>query len=202
MVDENGKVLSAITKEAYKTFKGEIARVLNEMPAWQPASYNGTNVSCVLHFEVDFNIRRTEQVQVGFNETEITILKEKDDMTSATNDKNTISFNSDQLGWLCLGKYLSNNYERADVIVPDNANCLVRLLAKDRKLVASGENCMGYTRFKSMPVGARSYIVATKNENGELYYAVVPLQLRKQNIVTIPWKKGDETEIEKALAAI
>ena len=204
MVDENGKVGEVSTNECYKTFKTGILQVLANMPAWEPASFNGINVPTILHLDIDFNLHRADQVQIDFKENEITLVKPDTDLAANAEGakENRASFSSSQLGWLCLGRNIDIKSEKAEVIVPDDAGCNINLVMQKLNIIATGENCVGYTRFKSLPVGSNIYVVATKKKGVQTYYAIQLVKLKKQNIVALAWKKGDEMEIKKALASI
>ena len=206
VVNEDGSVGQVSTNECYKTFKTEISEVMVHMPKWKPASYNGVNIPCVLHMDIDFNLHRADQVRVDFKENETTLLPPDAHALSTTNNKNEsngqTSFTCHHLGWLCVGKYAFIQIAKADVIVPDDAGCSIKLMMRNRNIIASGENCIGYTRFKSLPVGSNIYFVATKKEGAQSYYAIQALCLKKQNIVSLAWKKGDVPAIQKALRSI
>jgi hypothetical protein len=204
VVDENGKVGDVSTNECYKTFKTGILQVLANMPAWEPASFNGTNVPTILHLDIDFNLHRADQVQIDFKENEITLLKPGTDLTENAAEKkdNRASFLSSHLGWLAIGRSIDVKGEKAEVIVPDDAGCNVKLVMQKQNIIAGGENCVGYTRFKSLQIGSKVFVVATKKEGSQTYYAIQPVKLKKQNIVALAWKKAEEPEIRKALLAI
>lgn len=199
-VNAEGKVTDVSTGETYKIFRNEILRVLNEMPGWQPATYGGAKVPSMEHVTVDFNIRRTDQLKVEFNESEVTLVDAANYGAQVQQASLTsTSFGSfSKLGWFNCAKEVQLKGAKADLIVRADAKSEIMVVLKNRNMVISGENYDGYSRFKNLPLNAEVYIVALRSDSGNVYYAVQPIKLEKQNVVSLAWKKGGEEEIFKA----
>lgn len=73
-IDTNGRVTEIASAESYKIFKQVIDASFKSMPAWIPAVYNGKNIASSVHLNIDFNIRRADQVQVEFNENKASLV--------------------------------------------------------------------------------------------------------------------------------
>jgi len=56
---------------------------------------------------------------------------------------------------------------------------------------------MGFADFNNLPLGEEAYIVAVRYDAGDMLYAVQPVTLSKQSVVTLKWMKGDKEAIAK-----
>ena len=203
MVDKDGRVKDVITGESYKIFREVIEASFKNMPAWKPAVYNDKNIASSVHVNIDFNIRRATQVQVDFNETKSSLVSAGNgvyvlygtDLKGETQGLTAQALG--QTGWFNYGKPLNHGMHNAELIVCSNEKTEVKLLMKKSKAIIAGENCLGYTDFKNLPVGQEAYIVAVRYDNGNMLYAVQAVTLSKQSIVSLKWKKGDKEEIAK-----
>jgi hypothetical protein len=73
---------------------------------------------------------------------------------------------------------------------------------KNKFSVLLAQNCMGYSRFNSLPLGSEVYVVGLKYDRGTSFYAVKEVKLSKQNIVSLDWQKADKCEIKRAVEDI
>lgn len=89
------------------------------------------------------------------------------------------------------------NLARADIIVRSDANTDVKVVLINNNTVVSGKNFVGYTRFKNLPLNSEVMVLTMRNVNGEISYALQPLRLQKQNIITPTWKKGSVEELNR-----
>jgi len=108
----------------------------------------------------------------------------------------------DKLGWIGCSRLASLAGEKADLVVRSDANTDVKIVLKDKTSIVGGENYVGYSRFKNLPVNADVYVVAVRCEKGELFYSVQPLKLEKQTVVSLNWKKGTQAEIERMFKGV
>ncbi|MDB5281730.1 MAG: energy transducer TonB [Bacteroidota bacterium] len=204
LVNESGRVTDVTTRESYKIFRNEIARVLTNMPGWTAASYNGKNIPSMVHVDIDFNIRRLDQVKVEFSKTEASLVNSAGNSyveygTDAKSSKKASAMQPmEKLGWLNCGRTIDTKGTLADVIVRADSKSDIKLVLKNRSSVSAGENCIGYSRFRNLPVNSEVYIMAVRYDEGKIEYALQPLKLQKQNVVSLAWKKGDEAAVQKA----
>ena len=209
LIDKNGKVTEVNTRESYKIFRNEIARVLNNMPGWIPATYGGKNIPAMVHVDIDFNIRRFDQVQVDFTETEASLVNtagncymEYGSDSKNPNRKNGNSQSFDKLGWYNCSREVATTGAMADVVIAADSKSDVKLILKNRTAVTGGQNCVGYSRFKNLPVNAEVFVMAVRYDGKQIEYALQPLKLEKQNVVSLVWRKGDEAAVEKVYKRI
>ena len=170
MVTTDGKVKDVITAESYKIFRQVIEQSLVSMPLWKPAVYKGKNIASSVHL-------------YG------TDLKGEPQGMSARA--------LGRMGWFNYGKHLHKEGQTAEVIVCSNEKSEVKLLMKNGSTIIGGENCVGFTDFQNLPMGETAYIVAVRYDQGNMLYAVQPVKLTKQSVVSLKWKKGDKAEIAK-----
>ncbi|HWB63151.1 MAG TPA: energy transducer TonB [Chitinophagales bacterium] len=205
-VNDKGLITGITTGEAYKVFRSNITEVLQNMPAWQPATYMGKPVSAIVHVVVDYNIRRNNQVVIEPDPEQVALVDNTtgDYLVYNGSETQKIHLQSTcavigQLGWYSFQRRLPNAGPVADVIVPDDAGTDVKLVLANGNTVVSGDNCLGYSRFRTLPVNTHVLIVATRAEAGKSYYAIQPLQLKEQNIVALVWHRADKEHIEQRL---
>jgi TonB family protein len=203
-LNENGKVSEITTGEAYMVFRTEVTRVLKKMPDWKPATYAGKNIPSTIHVSIDFNIRRADQVHVEFNDAEVSVVNTPNScyLSYGNNPVNLNPNNGcvrsfDKLGWINYGKPVQASTQKADLIVRDDSKSDVRVILKDKNSIITGEHFVGYSRFRNLPVNAEVYIVAVRTQGGNIFYAVQPLKLAKQNVISLDWKKGDEGMVQR-----
>lgn len=203
-VNKDGKVTGVVTGESYKIFREEIEQSLKDMPAWKPAVYNGRNIASSVHVNVDFNIRSANQVQIDFNEekaslissgTGLYVLFGTDLKGGPAQSQGALTLG--QTGWFNCSKPISPASQKAEVIVCANEKSEIRLVMKKGGAIAAGENCMGYADFKDLPLGQEAYIVAVRYDSGKMLYAVQPVMLNKQTVISLKWKRGDKGELAK-----
>ncbi len=197
-VDKNGRVQDVSCASAYKTFRDEITAALQRMPKWKPATYGKKKIAAQVKLSVDFNLRRKEQVVVSFTNDNITPRTGRKDEEPAI--EITFSKAFDNLGWISYSKTVDfTGQQFADVVIADDANTDVKLVVMDRNNIAGAGNYLGYSRFNSLPVGAKVYIVAMRNTDGKTFYCIQPLTLQKQTVVSLNWKSGSDETIKEAL---
>ena len=203
MVTTDGKVKDVITAESYKIFRQVIEQSLVSMPLWKPAVYKGKNIASSVHLNIDFNIRRADQVQVDFNDSKSSLISAGNDVyvlygTDLKGEPQGMSARAlGRMGWFNYGKHLHKEGQTAEVIVCSNEKSEVKLLMKNGSTIIGGENCVGFTDFQNLPMGETAYIVAVRYDQGNMLYAVQPVKLTKQSVVSLKWKKGDKAEIAK-----
>lgn len=199
VVDKNGKVKDVTCESAYKTFRDEIISTLEQMPKWKPAAYGKKKINAQVKLNIDFNLRRKEQVVVDFNESNVTPLGKNNDY-SFTDLVYTQSF--DRLGWIGFNRVVNVSAAKADLIIRSDASTEVKVILKSRNTIVSGDNCTGYSRFKNLGVDAEVYVIAVRYEAGNVFYSVQPLKLEKQTVVSLVWKKGSEEEVARLFKSI
>jgi hypothetical protein len=202
-INEEGKVAEITTGESYKIFRNEIKRVLKTMPDWKPATYGERNIPAVVHLNVDFNIRRADQVKVSFNDNQVSLVNSPGNtylvygQTEGT-AKNASKQWFEKTGWYNCARVVKTSGALADVIIRSDAKTDVKLVLKNHNSIISGQDYVGYSRFKNLPVNTDVYIVAVHRDKGQLSYAVQPLKLEKQTVVSLDFKKGEEADVVKA----
>ncbi len=199
VVDKNGKVKDVSCESAYKTFRDEIVATIQQMPKWKPATYGKKKISAQVKLNIDFNLRRKEQVVIDFNESNVTPLGKNNDY-SFPDLVYEQSF--DRLGWIGFNRVLNVSDTKADLIIRSDASTDVKIVLKSRNTIVSGENCTGYSRFKNLGVDAEVYVVAVRYESGNVFYSIQPLKLEKQTVVSLVWKKGSEVEVERMFKSL
>jgi TonB family protein len=197
-VDKNGKVRDVNCGSAYKTFRDEIISTLEQMPKWKPATYGKRKVNALVKLNIDFNLRRKNQVIVDFTENNMVALV-NDKTDSKHHNSRTCTRQFDKLGWIACSKIIEADGPAADVVIRDDADSDVRLVLKDKNTIVRGDNCVGYSRFDDLKIGQPVYIVAVRYTNGEMYYALQLLTLEKQTVVSLNWVKTNEDEFEAAV---
>ncbi|HLP50555.1 MAG TPA: energy transducer TonB [Chitinophagales bacterium] len=196
-VDKNGKVRDVNCGSAYKTFREEIITTLEQMPKWKPATYGKRKVSAQVKLNVDFNLRRKDQVIVAFSDNSIIpLVSDKSDVVFT--DK-VFTQRFDKLGWIACSRITNTQGTKADVIIQDDADCDVRLVVKNKNAIVRGNNCVGYSRFDDLAVDQQVYIVAVRYSQGQMFYAIQGVTLEKQTVVALNWIKGSEDEFEAAV---
>lgn len=196
-VDKNGKVRDVSCVSGYKTFRDEIITTLEHMPKWKPAAYGKRKVNAQVKLSVDFNLRSNEQVIVDFSDNSIVPLV--NDRTDATFTSKVYSRKFDQMGWIACNRITTISATKADVVIQDDADSDVRIVIKNKNAIVRGNNCVGYTRFDDLGIGQQVYVVAVRHTKGEVYYALQPLTLEKQTVVSLNWIKGSEEDFEMAV---
>lgn len=200
-VDKNGQVGDIACVSAYKTFRDEITTALLLMPKWKPASFGGRKVTTQVKLNIDFNLRRKEQVVVNFNEADIAPVK--NNLTDSPDNEPAYTQSFDKLGWINYSRYLDfGGMAMADVVISNDANSDVKLVVKGKNVIAPAGNFMGYSRFNNLPVGEPVYMVALRSAGDKTFYCIQPLTLQKQTVVAINWKQGTVEEFKQALRAI
>jgi len=66
------------------------------MPKWKPATYGKKKISAQVKVNVDFNLRRKQQISVAFN---------ADDILPLITDRNTIGGETAFSGQVCSGSF-------------------------------------------------------------------------------------------------
>ena len=103
-------------------------------------------------------------------------------------------------------KLLNSSHEvsgnKADVIISSNQNTDVKIIFKNRNTIVSGENCVGYCRFNNISVNEEVYVIGVRYEGGNIFYALQPLKLEKQSVVSLNWKKGNEKDVKKVFRSL
>ncbi|MBS1613973.1 MAG: energy transducer TonB [Bacteroidetes bacterium] len=202
-IDKKGRISDIQVNSTYKTFKDEVSQVLATMPAWQPAQFNGKNIVSGMKLTIDFNLRRKEQVSVETNDNEVlfynTVGKNKQRVFNLRNAhlQQVYSRTFAKLGWINCDRSVYENLAKADIIVRSDANTDVKVVLINNNTVVSGKNFVGYTRFKNLPLNSEVMVLTMRNVNGEISYALQPLRLQKQNIITPTWKKGSVEELNR-----
>jgi TonB family protein len=199
-IDKNGKVIDVTTTGAtYKTFKDEITKVLMNMPAWTAAQYNDRGIASSMKVTIDFNLRRSEQIKVDANESDLTFYTEKRNREYAFGLNNIPaepvyerSFTS--LGWIACDRPI-DVAKPADVIVQADGYTEVRAILKSTNTIVNGENCLGYTRFKNLPLNTDITLLSIRRIDGQTSYALLPLKTQKQNVISPVWIKADEDDL-------
>jgi hypothetical protein len=197
-VDKNGKVQNVSCASSYKTFRDEIIYTLEQMPRWKPASYGKKKISSQVKVSIDFNLRRKTQIVVAFNSDDVVPL-----ITDKTRNKQqegavmSSTCTTERMGWIACSRVTEQEGPRADVVVRSDAGTDVKLVYRNQMSIAGGANFVGYTRFSNLPIGAEVFVVAVRSQNGETFYAVEPMRLEKQTVVSLNWKKGDKAAIEQ-----
>lgn len=202
-IDKKGRISDIQVNSTYKTFKDEISQVLAMMPTWQPAQFNGKNIVCGMKLTIDFNLRRKEQISVNANDNDVLFYN-----TSGKNKQRVFNMRNAhlqqiysrtfaKLGWINCDRSVYENLAKADIIVRSDANTDVKVLLINNNTVVSGKNYIGYTRFKNLPLNSEVMVLTMRNVNGEISYALQPLRLQKQNIITPTWKKGSVEELNR-----
>ncbi len=197
VVDKNGKVKDVSCASAYKTFRDEITSAIQQMPRWKPATYGKKKISAQVKLNIDFNLRRKEQVLVDAGSM-MPLTNVSDN--SFQDAVYTESF--DRLGWISCNRTVEVAATKADVVIGSNENSDVKIVFKNRNIIMNGENCVGYSRFKNLPVGAEVYVVAVRYEGETIFYSVQPLKLEKQTVVSLPWKKGTEEDVKRVFRSV
>jgi hypothetical protein len=208
-VDTNGKVGNISAGESFKTFQDEITSVLGEMPGWKPATYQGASVPAIINMNIDFNIRRNDEIKIEYDPNSAGLIHssaqcyvESGNAEFDSPSRNQTAFPISNMGWYCSMKNASHKTGEAEVIVPDDAKTEVKLVMKNKFSVLLAQNCMGYSRFNSLPLGSEVYVVGLKYDRGTSFYAVKEVKLSKQNIVSLDWQKADKCEIKRAVEDI
>lgn len=202
-IDKKGRVTDIQVSSNYKTFKDEVTQVLSMMPAWQPAQFNGKNIVSSMKLSIDFNLRRKEQISVDANESDVlfynTTGKNKQRIFNMRNAhlQEVHSRTFANLGWINCDKAIYENHPKADIVVRADASTDVKILLINNNTVVSGKNYMGYTRFKNLPLNTEVMVLTMRSVNGEISYALQPLRLQKQNVITPTWKKGSIEELNR-----
>jgi hypothetical protein len=202
-VSKDGRVKNVVTAESYKIFRQEIEQSLTSMPAWKPAAYNGKNIASSVHVNIDFNIRSADQVKVDFDDAKSSLISTGNDLyvlygSDLVRQKSGQSEQAiNRVGWFNYSKPLDAGNKKAELIVCSNEKSEVKLLLKNKTIIIGAENCMGFADFQNLPLGQEAYIVAVRYDGGNMLYAVQPVTLSKQTVVTLQWKKGDKKEIAK-----
>jgi TonB family protein len=200
-VDKNGKVRDVTCISAYKTFRDEITTALQQMPKWKPASYGQRKIAALVKLNIDFNLRRKEQVVINFDEADITPIKGNKNDGPA--EEITYSRSFDKLGWINYSRYLNfGGMAMADVVISNDANSDVKLVVRGKNAIAPAGNFLGYSRFGNLPIGEQVYMVALRTSANKTFYCVEPLTLQKQTVVAVNWKQGTVEEFKQALKAI
>jgi TonB family protein len=199
VVDKNGKVKDVSCTSAFKTFRDEITATLQQMPKWKPAAFGKKKISAQVKLNVDFNLRRKEQVVVAFNDDNILPLANNNEVVF---DNAVYSQSFGRLGWIGCHRILANTKLKADVVISSNQNSDVKIVLKNRNTIVGGENCLGYSRFKNLGVGEEVYVMAVRHEEGRVLYALEPITLTKQTVVSLVWKKSNEEEVKRVFRSI
>ena len=205
-IDAHGQITDVNSAESYKIFRQAIAESLKKMPAWKPAVYQGKNIASSLHLTIDFNIRRTNQVKIDFNENKAAMVSEDNTLylLYGSDLKGKAALEKaepvlTQLGWYNFSKLLRrSNQKPAELIVCANEKSEIRLLMKNQHSILGGENDLGFADFKNLPLGEDAYVIGVKYEGGNLFYAIQPVTLSKQSILTLKWKKGSQQKLLEA----
>ena len=174
------------------------------MPAWKPAVYNDRNIASSVHVNIDFNIRRADQVQIDFNETKASLISAGSAMylLYGTDLKGEVAQNTSvralsSMGWFNCSKPVKAGLQNAELIVCSNEKSEVKLLMKNKAAIIGGDNFVGYADFKNLPLGEEACIIAVRYDGGNMLYAVQPVTLSKQAVITLNWKRGSREEIAK-----
>ncbi len=200
-VDKSGKVRDVACISAYKTFRDEITTALQQMPKWKPAAYGQRKIAAQVKLNIDFNLRRKEQVVINFDEADITPLKGNKNDGPA--EEITYSRSFDKLGWINYSRYLDfGGMAMADVVISNDANSDVKLVVRGKNAIAPAGNFLGYSRFGNLPIGEQVYMVALRSAGNKTFYCVEPITLQKQTVVAVNWKQGTVEEFKQALKAI
>lgn len=206
-IDKNGKVVDVTTTGAtYKTFKDEITRVLMNMPVWTAAQYNDRDIASSMKVTIDFNLRRSEQIKVDANESDLTFYTEKRNHEYAFGLNNipaepVYERNFSSLGWIACDRPI-DVAKPADVIVQADGYTEVKAILKSTNTIVSGENCVGYTRFKNLPLNTDITLLSIRHINGETSYALLPLKTQKQNVISPVWIKADDDDLAALLKGL
>ena len=202
-IDAKGMVSNVNSAESYKVFRQAIEGSLKKMPPWQPAAYHGKNIASTVHLSIDFNLRRTEQVAVEFAEDKASLVSEGNsfyllygsDLKRSPDDEKAGQA-LDRLGWYNLSKALALRYQTtAELIVCANEKSEIRLLMKKQHAILGGENNIGFADFKDLPLGESACVIGVKYEDGSMFYAIQPVTINKQSVVSLNWKKGSRQEL-------
>lgn len=201
-VDKKGRVTDIQVSSNYKTFKDEVSQVLSMMPAWQPAQFNDKNIVSSMKLTIDFNLRRKEQISVEANDKDVLFYNTTGKKQRVFNMRNAhlqqvYSRTFANLGWINCDKTIYQNHPKADIVVRADASTDVKILLINNNTVVSGKNCIGYTRFKNLPLNTEVMVLTMRNVNGEISYSLQPLKLQKQNVITPTWKKGSIDELNR-----
>lgn len=192
-ISASGKVTNVLATSDYKTFRDDVTAQLMDMPRWTPAKYNRRNIACSVRVSMDFNIRRTEQVLIKVHEDEVSYYynssfgngTEGTQAYAGADELYSRSFN--RLGWFSCARYLETKTEKADVVVRSDENADVKLIINGRNSIIRGENFVGFTRFRNVPVGFDVKVVGFKYNNGIINSFLQNLKLQKQNVVSPEW---------------
>ncbi len=203
-VDGHGKVTEVTTAESYKIFRQAIEQSLKDMPAWKPAVYNGKDIAASVHVNIDFNIRRANQVEIDFNEAKASLISAGAAMyvLCGADLKGNVVHNPavetfGKTGWYNCSREIKAGRKNAELIVCADDKSEIKLLMKNRAAIIGGENCLGYADFKNLPLGEEAYIVAVRYEKGNMLYAVQQVTLSRQTVVSLNWKRGNREEIAR-----
>ncbi len=202
-ISASGKVTNVLATSDYKTFRDDVTAQLMDMPRWAPAKYNGRNIACSIRVSMDFNIRRTEQVLIKVHEDEVSYYYNSFFGNSAdagqaslgTEEQYSRSFN--RLGWFSCARYLETKTEKADVVVRSDENSDVKLIINGRNSIIRGENFVGFTRFRNVPVGFDVKVVGFKYSNGVINSFLQNLKLQKQNVISPEWVNAESNSVYK-----
>jgi TonB family protein len=201
IVDKNGRVRDIACISAYKTFRDEITTALQHMPKWKPAIYGEKKVAARVKLNIDFNLRQKEQVIVNYSDENIIPVMNEESLQLQQETAYSKSF--DKMGWINYSRFM--HFEAlplADVVISSRANTDIKLIITGQNVIVPAGNYVGYCRFKSLPVGTNVFIVAVRNENGQPYYALQPVTLQKQTVLTPNWQKATNEQITAMLKSL
>ncbi len=199
-IDTSGNAFLASAPSVYKTFREEIDSVVRQMPAWIPTTYGDEKFATALKVTIDFNIRRRQQITVDYNPNTKLVLTGNDSREFIYGNGNfftqrIFSKAFDCMGWINCDRFLNFPQPKADVIVRADSKSDVRIVLKNLNSILGGETCLGYSRFRNLPVDAEVFVVSIRYEEGDIFYSVERLKLEKQTVVVPTWRKGSEEEI-------
>lgn len=204
-ISPNGRVTNVLASSDYKVFRDDVSSQLMEMPKWTPAKHNGANIACSVRISMDFNIRRAEQVTITVHNDEVSYYYNSpssvsENVASAgskpSGDLYSRSFS--HLGWFNCARFVESKSEKADVVVRSDENTDIKLVLKGHNSIINGENYIGYTRFRNVPVGSQVSIVGVNYNQSILNSYTQQLKLLKQNVISPQWQKASEAGIRKA----
>lgn len=203
MIDENGMVKDVQVNADYMVFRDEVTEAVKNLQGFIPASLNGNNISASLKVNFDFNLRKKDQIKVEMNKNEVVYYAKPSSNENSKEEmdaENSRTYSFAQLGFINCAQILPAVSEKADIIVQADEFTDVKIVFKNHSCIAGGVNCIGYSRFRNIPADEEVYLLALRNENGNLTRFVQLLKPEKQNVITPVWQKTSEKEIAKLLS--
>ncbi|MFN8287613.1 MAG: energy transducer TonB [Chitinophagales bacterium] len=198
-IDAAGKVTNVLATSDYKTFRDDVTEQLMTMPHWQAARYKGRNIACSLKVSLDFNIRRSQQVLINVHNDEVSYYYNSsfNDAVQANGEGELYNASFNRLGWFNCARYLETKTEKADVVVRSDENADVKLVVAGRNSIIRGENFVGFTRFRNVPVGFDVKVLGVQYNNGIIKSFFQNLKLQKQNVISPDWVVAENKSIYK-----